>query len=223
MSTFFGLLSFVAFILAIVGLIKPSWLKQSTRGKILLWYGGAFVLLFIIAVSISASENPTPTQQADTGSQAAPAAQTSAPESSSTPSAAPVQQAAAPAPVKTVPAPTPKPAPTPVTQHTPTPTPAPTPAQPQTVLDISGSGSKSTQTFTVNSSWQMKWSYDCSSFGDQGNFQVYVYTSDGSLSFENAGVNQLGNGGSDTEYYHTGGSYYLEVNSECNWHLTVQS
>lgn len=90
------------------------------------------------------------------------------------------------------------------------------------MLDISGSGSKSTQTFTVASSWQMKWSYDCSSFGDQGNFQVYVYTSGGSLSFENAGVNQLGNGGSDIEYYHTGGSYYLEVNSECNWHLTVQ-
>lgn len=145
------------------------------------------------------------------GSQAAPAA---APEVSSTPSAAPVQQAAA-APT---PKPTPAPTPTPVTQ----PAPAPAPAQPQTVLDISGSGSKSTQTFTVDSSWQMKWSYDCSSFGDQGNFQVYVYTGGGSLSFENAGVNQLGNGGSDTEYYHTGGSYYLEVNSECNWHLTVQ-
>ena len=90
------------------------------------------------------------------------------------------------------------------------------------MLDVSGSGSKSTQTFTVSDSWQMKWSYDCSSFGDRGNFQVYIYTSDGAMSFDNNGVNQLGSSGSDTEYYHTGGSYYLEVNSECSWHITVQ-
>ena len=43
------------------------------------------------------------------------------------------------------------------------------------------------------------------------------------MSFNNAGVNQLGASGSDTEYYHTGGNYYLEVNSECDWHIKVQS
>jgi len=213
MGTFFVLLSFVAFIVTIVGLIKPVWLKQSTRGKVLLWYGGAFLLLFIIGVSFSSSENPTPTQQADMGTQPAPAAQAPAPEVSSTPSPAPAQQAATPTPAKTVPAPVPKS--TPVLQ------PAPAP-QPQTVLDISGSGSKSTQTFTVGNNWQMQWSYDCSSFGDRGNFQVYIYTGDGAMSFDNNGVNQLGSSGSDMDYYHTGGSYYLEVNSECSWHIKVQ-
>ena len=68
----------------------------------------------------------------------------------------------------------------------------------------------------------MNWSYDCSNFGDQGNFQVFIYTSDGSMSFDNAPVNEEGMSGSDTEYYHTGGSYYIEVNSECNWKITVQ-
>ena len=85
-----------------------------------------------------------------------------------------------------------------------------------------GSGTKSTQTFTVGNSWQMNWSYDCSNFGDQGNFQVFIYTSDGSMSFDNAPVNEEGMSGSDTEYYHAGGSYYIEVNSECNWKITVQ-
>ena len=61
MGIFFVLLSFVAFIVTIAGLIKPAWLKLATRGKVLLWYGGAFLLLFIIGVSISASQNPTPT------------------------------------------------------------------------------------------------------------------------------------------------------------------
>jgi hypothetical protein len=88
-------------------------------------------------------------------------------------------------------------------------------------MSISGSGSKSTQTFTVNDSWQMQWSYDCSSTGGQGNFQVFIFTGAGAMSEDNEGVNQLGASGSDTEYYHTGGSYYLEVNSECSWNIKV--
>lgn len=214
MGTFFGLLSFVAFIVTIVGLIKPAWLKLATRGKVLLWYGGGFLLLFVIGVSITSSENPAPTQDAS-ANQPAPSAQAPTPVASSTSTPTPVQQAAASAPAKT--APTPAPTPAPVQTPTPQPTPAP---QPQTVLNISGSGSKSTQTFTVGDSWQMQWSYDCSVFGYQGNFQVSISTADGGFT-PNQGVNQLGASGSDTEYYHSGGTYYLEVNSECSWHITV--
>ena len=35
-------------------------------------------------------------------------------------------------------------------------------------------------------------------------------------------VNQLGKSGSDVEHYHNGGAYYLEMNSECKWHVTVK-
>ncbi len=94
-------------------------------------------------------------------------------------------------------------------------------AQPRTVLDISGGGTKSTQTFTVEKSWLLQWSYDCSNFGDSGSFMVAIKNSDGSPS-DNEDVSQSGTSGADIEYYHTGGSYYLEVDSECKWHIAVQ-
>jgi len=83
-----------------------------------------------------------------------------------------------------------------------------------TALDISGSGTHSTETFTVNNEWELDWSYDCSSFGSQGNFQIYIYTGRTLLG---VGVNQLGDSDSGTEYLHQGGDIYLEINSECNW------
>jgi len=96
------------------------------------------------------------------------------------------------------------------------------PAAPQMLLSISGSGSKTTAKFTAASDWDLNWSYDCSKFGYQGNFQVFVYNGDGSMSFSNSGVNQLGKSGADVEHYHTGGTFYLEVNSECSWKIQVK-
>lgn len=102
---------------------------------------------------------------------------------------------------------------------------APTPAQPiaapQVLLSLKGNGTKTTQKFTAAGDWDLNWSYDCSNFGGQGNFQVFIYTGDGSMSFSNSPVNQLGASGSDVEHYHAGGTYYLEINSECSWKVTV--
>jgi hypothetical protein len=94
------------------------------------------------------------------------------------------------------------------------------PAQ-QVLLSIKGTGTKSTQKFTAGGDWDLSWSYDCSNFGNQGNFQVFAYSGDGSPAFNITGVNQLGQSGSDVEHYHTGGTYYLTVNSECSWKITV--
>jgi hypothetical protein len=93
---------------------------------------------------------------------------------------------------------------------------------PQVLLDISGSGSKSTAKFTAAGDWDLNWSYDCSGFGYKGNFQVFVYNSDGSISFSNSGVNQLGMSGTDVEHYHSGGTFYLTVNSECSWKIQAK-
>jgi hypothetical protein len=41
------------------------------------------------------------------------------------------------------------------------------------------------------------------------------------MSLSNTGVNQLGKSGSDVNHYHTGGSFYLTINSECSWTVTV--
>ena len=93
---------------------------------------------------------------------------------------------------------------------------------PQTLGKISGSGTTTTQKFTAASDWDLNWSYDCSNFGNQGNFQVMIYNGDGSLSFQNALVNQLGKSDSGVEHYHNAGTFYLEVNSECKWTVGVK-
>ncbi len=95
-------------------------------------------------------------------------------------------------------------------------------AAPQTLLDLKGSGSKSTQKFTASSDWDLNWTYDFSKFGNQGKFQVFIYNGDGSMSLENAGVNQLGSKDSGTEHYHKGGTYYLQMNSECSWTVNIK-
>jgi hypothetical protein len=101
----------------------------------------------------------------------------------------------------------------------------PAPAQasgPQSLLKISGSGTKSTAKFTAAGDWDINWSYDCSNFGTQGNFIVTIFNGDGSMSFSNTGVNQLGRSGADVDHYHNGGTFYLSVNSECKWKIEVK-
>ena len=93
----------------------------------------------------------------------------------------------------------------------------------QTLLNLSASGTKTTQKFTAASDWDLDWSYNCSNFGPQGNFQVMIYNGDGSLSLKNALINQLGKSDSGVEYYHNSGTYYLVVNSECSWEIQVKS
>lgn len=85
------------------------------------------------------------------------------------------------------------------------------PAAPVVLLELSGSGTKTTQKFTANGDWDLEWSYDCSSFGQAGNFQVFP---DGPGFL--APVNQLDTQGSGVEHYHSGGEYFLTVNSVCN-------
>jgi hypothetical protein len=95
---------------------------------------------------------------------------------------------------------------------------SPPTVQPKTLLDIQGSGTKTTEKFTTQGDdWDLSYSYDCSSFGSQGNFIISVKGGDGSLT--EMGVNQLGTQGNDTDHFHTGGTFYLEINSECSWHI----
>jgi len=70
-------------------------------------------------------------------------------------------------------------------------------AAPSTLLDVDGNGSRTTRKFTSQADWDLRYSYDCSSFGEGGNFQVFIYNGTGSPSFENSGVNQLGANGSE--------------------------
>lgn len=136
--------------------------------------------------------------------------------------------AGAPQPTRTPP-PTSRPADTPTPASVPTPSPAPTlaptPAPVPTraavaLLDIQGTGQQTTQTFTTpGTEWTIAWAYNCAAFGSQGNFIINIYTDAG--GFVLGGVNELGESGSRVEYHHGGGSFYLEINSECAWHVIV--
>lgn len=92
----------------------------------------------------------------------------------------------------------------------------------RTVLDLHGSGSKSTESFTAKAPWSLVWQYDCSNFAlHQGNLIVTVHNEDGSLSIHNQPVNQLGSGQTSSEMYHQGGMFYPQINSECDWNVSV--
>jgi hypothetical protein len=88
------------------------------------------------------------------------------------------------------------------------------------LLDKTGSGINKTPDFTAAGDWEIDWSYDCSNFGQSGNFAIIVYNADGSMN--DLAANQLGAKGSDVTNEHQGGTYYLEMNSECNWHVIVK-
>jgi len=111
---------------------------------------------------------------------------------------------------------------TPSPKVTPSPKASPTPPAKKVLLDKSGSGISKTAIFTTPSEWEIDYTFDCTNFGFQGNFQIYVY--DGSSALVDVPANQLGMKGSDTIFEHNlSGPYYLEMNSECKWHVVVKA
>jgi hypothetical protein len=109
------------------------------------------------------------------------------------------------------------------TEVTPTTTATTAPAAstaPKVLLDQSGNGIASTAPFITGNKWTITYTFDCSSFGSQGNFQIYINNTDGSEN-DDAGANQLATSGGSTDYYYDAGSHSLQINSECDWHVTV--
>lgn len=98
----------------------------------------------------------------------------------------------------------------------------PTQRRPHVVLSISGSGISTTRKFAVSDDWDLAWAYDCSSFGQSGNFIISIEGAD--TMHPEAGTNQLGPKGDGTEHFHGGAGYrYLEMNSECKWSVKAIS
>lgn len=96
---------------------------------------------------------------------------------------------------------------------------APAPPAAKTVATFSGNGTENTAQFTVTGTWKLDYSFNCSDFGGQGNFQVFE---DGGQDLNGVEVNALSTGQSgSTMAYGDGGTHYLEVNSECAWTVKV--
>ena len=97
---------------------------------------------------------------------------------------------------------------------------APVVVAPKVLFDKTGQGISNTAMFTTPSEWTLTYNFDCTAFGYAGNFIVSVY--DGGSSYVDTPVNGLAMKGTDTVYMHNlSGPYYLSINSECNWHVTV--
>jgi hypothetical protein len=82
--------------------------------------------------------------------------------------------------------------------------------------------------FQVNSgTLTARYSYDCSSYGSQGNFIADVEAGNQSSmdSDDQTVANALGEGGSAVTTIYpqdVGSDYHLAVDSECNWSVTVK-
>lgn len=88
------------------------------------------------------------------------------------------------------------------------------PPKPHVLLDVEGTGIKTTQRFEAPDEWAVVYSFDCSNFGQSGNFSIAIQGDAYDLA-----ANQLSMRGHDISYEHSGGNVYLEINSECNWRV----
>jgi hypothetical protein len=82
--------------------------------------------------------------------------------------------------------------------------------------------SGATQQFSVGGAWTMAWSYNCANYGSQGNFGVEVNQPANDLN-DDTGPNELGNAGSGTDSYTDTGVFSLDVLSECDWTIAINS
>jgi hypothetical protein len=88
-----------------------------------------------------------------------------------------------------------------------------------TLLDLRGSGIKRSAKFTASGDWTISYTYDCASFGTSGNFIISVFNESG--GYEDVAVNELAAKGSGTNPEYRSGTFYLEMNSECDWAVRV--
>lgn len=93
----------------------------------------------------------------------------------------------------------------------------------QSLVEKSGSGQWASLTFTAPGIETITYNYDCSSFGQSGNFIVSVYGPGNAMTTD--GINELKTSGSGTTSIHdvSGDGTYLQVNSECNWQVSASA
>jgi len=100
------------------------------------------------------------------------------------------------------------------------------PPTPGTLLSISGSGIKSSKEFAASGdSVDVTYTYNCSSFGAEGNFIINFYGANSlGPDIPDGIANDLGMSGGDTSTEYLNGAtgpFHLEVNSECKWTVKV--
>jgi ribosomal protein L24E len=95
-------------------------------------------------------------------------------------------------------------------------------ATPTTFTSTQSGTTGDPQEFRVSSSWTMTWSYNCANYWSAGNFIVNIVQPAGDDAFD-VGPNELGTSGTGTDSYNDTGVFSLDINSECDWTITVLS
>jgi hypothetical protein len=122
------------------------------------------------------------------------------------PAATSAQQAAAPTePASTIPT-------KPTTQAT--------PAEPLILLDESGDGIHNTATFIAPQNWDLKWEARNNTGLSVCGMQAFL-KSPGSEAPVDVPINQVvqNKTAADVTHQHRSGTYYLNMNSTCSWHV----
>jgi hypothetical protein len=92
----------------------------------------------------------------------------------------------------------------------------------KTVLTLAGNGTKNSANFTVTQDqWTIAYNYDCTNFGQAGNFAIDINDSKGQLDFTKPGVNEMAIKGNSSTVEHGAGTYSLSIDSECDWNIAV--
>ena len=84
-----------------------------------------------------------------------------------------------------------------------------------------------TGSFSVDRSWDLKYSYDCSAQKSQGltgadRVTVIVFNSDDdTYNAEHGRVTVRGTRGAETLHFKRGGTFYVQMDTVCSWRVVV--
>ncbi|MHB8508032.1 MAG: hypothetical protein ACYDGR_05195 [Candidatus Dormibacteria bacterium] len=104
---------------------------------------------------------------------------------------------------------------------------APPGRAPDVLAETSGSGQSRTPSFSVKGPFTLNYQFECSTaiarggFGTTGSFEATIRDAAGADAFDGQGVFDQGSAGLNSRTYPTGGTFYVDVASDCDWHVSV--
>jgi hypothetical protein len=84
------------------------------------------------------------------------------------------------------------------------------------IFELRGTGSRLTEPFSAGGAWEVTYSYDCSSLrGVEPSFSMRI----GGAPIYVAPIERDDVRASDTIYVHQTGTFYLQIDTPCTWHV----
>jgi hypothetical protein len=96
---------------------------------------------------------------------------------------------------------------------------------PHVLFDIHGNGDDTIGRFVIDqvaTSWDVKWSYNCSKLRKKGGFNYTIVATQGTRPDpSDPGPRQTGSIGSGVERYHNPGTFGMTVATQCSWNIEI--